>query len=833
MGPDTDLPVGWTKDDNLPKGFDIGWDASYAYYPPADQVVMFGGSPLWTNDSWANDTWIYQNGSWHAGPPAPAGLTPRGGAAMAYDPDIQRIVLFGGAGPEWPPVHDDTWLWDGTGWSEGPAAPHDLKPRDGAEMAYDPDTHRLVLFGGSGLQGYDDTWLFDGSQWSPGPAAPTGMLPRVYFGMAYDPQLDRVVLAGGDGTSRTWLFDGSSWSPGPDMPSDLGAVERVSMDYDPDLGGVVIVGDVVAGTQASSHLWVLRDGAWVNVPAMGSPVWPAQRLDNGVLWVPSLDALMVASGIQTSHPEKFGYRDTWLFREDMPEISEFSIGPFPLLPGHDVVASVGSISGGYGESKASYRWFVNDEPVDGEFTKRLPAEEFDSGDLVEAKVMVTDKAGVSGPWVASGVLGVDDRPPKILGRVTLGPAPAYFDDTLEASVDGVQDPDGDHVTLEYAWKVNGTRIPGADAPSLSPDNFSPDDEVEVTVTPEDEAGLEGDPKSSSIDIRWNLDAGPEHQDHTVMVSGEGFAPREQVEIHLDDASGELLGIETTDANGAFDATSFTLPSELVGGPHAIIGVGHLSEIAGHGMVVVIALGELSESKVAVGQTVTFTGYGFVADEQVTGSFPGGDPATATADQNGSVELDVTSPAEPYPGGVVTVTAESATVTADYKVLPVFTPPPAGHPRDLEAVSVTGFGASETVDVRYDGGPVVESFTTDAAGSGSTQVALPPLFGPHDITVTGKTSRVTQSARLNLDETITISPDHGPQGTLVTVDSGPGWVPNESVDLTFSTYSDRLTADDQGVVHTTFTVPKHSPGVVNVVLTESTYDFRASSPFTVT
>jgi hypothetical protein len=831
--PDVNLPVGWTKDVNLPKSFDIRWDASYAYYPPADQVVLFGGSPLWVGDTWMNDTWIYKNGSWTAGPPAPAGLTPRGGAAMAYDPDIQKIVLFGGAGPEWPPVNNDTWLWDGTGWSEGPAAPNAMKPRDGAEMVYDPDIHRLVLFGGSGFLGYDDTWLFDGSQWLPGPATPAGMLPRVHFGMAYDPHLHVIVLAGGDGTTKTWLFDGSSWSQGSDMPADLGAVERVSMDYDPDLGGVVIVGDVVVGTQASSHMWVLRAGEWINVPAMGSPVWPAQRLDNGILWVPSVDAFMVASGIQTNHPEKFGYRDTWLFREVMPGVSDFSIGPNPLLPGHDVVASIGSISGGYGESKASYRWIVNDQSVEGEFTKRLPAGDLDSGDRVQAEVKVTDKAGVSGPWVTSNMLAMDDRPPKIIGRVSLTPTPAYFDDTLQASLDGVEDPDGDTVTLEYAWKVNGTRVQDADDPSLTPDNFSPGDEVAVTVTPEDEAGLEGDPKSESIDIRWNLDAGPEHQDHTVMVSGEGYAPREQVEVHLDDVSGHLLGTVTTDANGAFDPTSFTLPYDLVGGSHPIYGVGKLSEIAGPGRLVVIAMGGLSDSKVAVGQTVIFTGNGFTAGEQITGSFPGGDPVPGNADGNGSVELDLTSPPEPSPGGVVTVTAGSATVTADYKVLPVFTPPAGGHPRDVKPISVTGFGASETVDIRYDGGGVVKSFTTDAAGSGSTQVALPPLFGPHDMTVTGETSGVTQSARLNLDETITISPDHGPQGTVVTVDSGPGWVPNELVDLTFSSYSDRVAADDQGVVHTTFTVPKHAPGVVNVVLTENTYGFRASAPFTVT
>ena len=79
-------------------------------------------------------------------------------------------------------------------------------------MASDPVTGRLVLFGGySTITGnLSDTWLFDGSIWTQGPAAPPAMGPRMYFGMTYDPVLQKVLVAGGNGGTDSWYFDGTA-----------------------------------------------------------------------------------------------------------------------------------------------------------------------------------------------------------------------------------------------------------------------------------------------------------------------------------------------------------------------------------------------------------------------------------------------------------------------------------------------------------------------------------------------------------------------------------------------------------------------------------------------
>jgi hypothetical protein len=303
--------VQWAPGPSLPSGFVTRWSFSAAALPP-DRVVLFGGAPKETAEGWFNDTWIFTDGAgWAQGPAAPAGLFPRGGAAMAYDPAIGKIVLFGGSGPQWPPF-DDTWLFDGTSWTQGPDPPKGLAPRAGARMAYDPDIGKMVLFGGSGTRPLQDTWLFNGSQWTQGPDAPQGMSPRVFFGMEYEPTLHKVVVAGGNSRTDTWYFDGANWAQGPRF-SAIGPIERISMAYDPNLQGEVVFGGI-ARASASSHIGFLSGGAWARIRSGGAPVWPGPRLDAAVVWNAGHGpngALMVISGAKDSGTGNDEYRDTW------------------------------------------------------------------------------------------------------------------------------------------------------------------------------------------------------------------------------------------------------------------------------------------------------------------------------------------------------------------------------------------------------------------------------------------------------------------------------------------------------------------------------------------
>lgn len=126
-----------------------------AYDTVRDRVVLFGGL---TSDNLLNlnDTWEWEGSQWSQ--VADTGPAPRFGHGMVFDG--ARVLLFGGL------VQSvisgtinlgDTWSWDGKHWRQiqdiGPG------PRGWAAMAYDSDRSRSVLFGGNGQSGFlGDTW---------------------------------------------------------------------------------------------------------------------------------------------------------------------------------------------------------------------------------------------------------------------------------------------------------------------------------------------------------------------------------------------------------------------------------------------------------------------------------------------------------------------------------------------------------------------------------------------------------------------------------------------------------------------------------------------------
>jgi len=306
------LSSAWYQQPNLPAGFTPRWDSTSAAFPPLGEVVLFGGAPALSGQGWYNDTWIWKGtgglaGTWTAGPAAPAGLTPRGGAAMAYDPAIGKIVLFGGAGAyDWPP-RNETWLFDGTSWTAGPAAPAGLAGRTGAGMAYDDALGKLVLFGGTGTAPYNDTWLFDGTAWAAGPASPAGLQPRAFFGMTYDPTLAQIVVTGGDLATDTWFFDGTSWTAGPAVTAAAANRERVRLVYDPQLGGDVLFGGASLAS-SDDELYLLKAGAW-SVVSMATAPRPALRLDPQVVWDETNKQFLVFAGVADDNTV---LADTWV-----------------------------------------------------------------------------------------------------------------------------------------------------------------------------------------------------------------------------------------------------------------------------------------------------------------------------------------------------------------------------------------------------------------------------------------------------------------------------------------------------------------------------------------
>ena len=82
---------------------------------------------------------------------------------MAFDAGRAEVVLFSGGFQDANGLANETWIWDGTNWSQRfPAA--SPPARSAAAMAYDAIRHQVVVFGGSGAGTiYGDTWVWDGT----------------------------------------------------------------------------------------------------------------------------------------------------------------------------------------------------------------------------------------------------------------------------------------------------------------------------------------------------------------------------------------------------------------------------------------------------------------------------------------------------------------------------------------------------------------------------------------------------------------------------------------------------------------------------------------------
>lgn len=195
--------------------------AQMAYDAGSDRIVLFGGLHL-SDGSLSDETWTYDvdTDTWTQMHPAvsPPG---RNFHSMAYDPQTDRVILFGGYGER---NFADTWAYDvdtGT-WTEltpkrSPSA------RTYMAMVYDPVGKRIILFGGTtGIaeEPLGDTWAFDpaANTWTAlSPESAPG--PRGWHAMAYDAEARVIVLFGGgptreEYTAETWIYDprGNTWS---------------------------------------------------------------------------------------------------------------------------------------------------------------------------------------------------------------------------------------------------------------------------------------------------------------------------------------------------------------------------------------------------------------------------------------------------------------------------------------------------------------------------------------------------------------------------------------------------------------------------------------------
>ena len=119
-----------------------------------NRVVLYGGWNRAGSQWWMlTDTWEWDGSRWtRMDAPGLPTAGPRTLPAMAFDAARSVTVLFGGAynGPFMIPMRDDTFEWNGREWRQ--------RTTTGAPsarvtaMAYDPTLQKILLFGGNNSQ---------------------------------------------------------------------------------------------------------------------------------------------------------------------------------------------------------------------------------------------------------------------------------------------------------------------------------------------------------------------------------------------------------------------------------------------------------------------------------------------------------------------------------------------------------------------------------------------------------------------------------------------------------------------------------------------------------
>lgn len=239
------------------------------YDAESEVIVLFGGQlgDIRGPDPVSGETWVFHidDGSWEQRTPVPT-PTELVDANAAYDALRDRVVLWGGGNADFVPMNEvwsydantDTWHFHETASETAPPG------RVGSEMVYDASADKFVIFGGLDLEAGSylaETWLLDmeTEAWTllESDEAPRG---RNFIGLAYDPNTERVYLWGGSGSkdANVWGLDTSAgvwtqYESTEDAPRPQYYVEIESVD---ELGALLVFG---GPQRPSNHLtWLYR-----------------------------------------------------------------------------------------------------------------------------------------------------------------------------------------------------------------------------------------------------------------------------------------------------------------------------------------------------------------------------------------------------------------------------------------------------------------------------------------------------------------------------------------------------------------------------------------------
>jgi hypothetical protein len=244
---------------------------------------------------------------------------------------------------------------------------------------------------------------------------------------------------------------------------------------------------------------------------------------------------------------------------------------------------------------------------------------------------------------------------------------------------------------------------------------------------------------------------------------------------------------------------------------------------------------LNPQQAPPGTSVAGIGAFFVAGDTVNLLFNGSQVDSETANTSGTVSFQFNVPSLAQGDYQVVANGQtrgSASVKFTVAGSQLTLSTNQGPPGTSLTVTGSSFQPGEIVNVTFNG-VQVGAPVADTTGSFQVTLKIPQLApGDYPVQAKGQTSGLTSSATFTVGgTTVSLSTQSGVAGTTVTA-NGSGFVPGDSVQLIVNgLLIDSQTADSNGDVSFTFTVPPVRPGNYLVVL-NGRMGGLASAPFAV-
>ncbi|MCH8197948.1 MAG: hypothetical protein IH904_07690 [Proteobacteria bacterium] len=272
--------------------------AHMASYDQAhDRMIVFGGG-FGSSSPCANDVWVLSNASGAGGTPTWTQLSPTGGPpalrfahSQVYDPDSNKLIVFGGSNCFTSPSFGDVWVLsnaNGLGgtpvWTQlfpSPSTPN----RSGHSTVYDAVNNSMIVYGGDNslpAQGGpldDEVWVLSDADNSGGSPAWTQLFPsgtppaaRVGHSAVYDAAANKMIVFGGQVSTLdpfqgndVWVLSNANglgggtpaWtelSPSGTLPNIRGGHSAV---FDPASNRMIVFGGGHGAGNNLNDVWVL------------------------------------------------------------------------------------------------------------------------------------------------------------------------------------------------------------------------------------------------------------------------------------------------------------------------------------------------------------------------------------------------------------------------------------------------------------------------------------------------------------------------------------------------------------------------------------------------